>query len=72
LIGFDRPLHPRWIYETLLLAQPGQRLSELNKPFENIARELTGKKEKEKRGLFFSVAFCGIRTTAPGLEKSLF
>lgn len=48
MIGFDRPLHPRWIYETLLLAQPGQRLSELNKPFENIARELTGKEGKRK------------------------
>ena len=48
MIGFDRPLHPRWIYETLLLAQPGQRLSELNKPFEDIARELTGKEGKRK------------------------
>ena len=48
MIGFDRPLHPRWIYETLLLAQPGQYMSELNKPFESIARELTGKEGKRK------------------------
>ena len=48
IIGFDRPLHPRWIYETLLLAQPGQNMSELNKPFEGIARELTGKEGKRK------------------------
>ena len=48
MIGFDRPLRPHWIYETLLLAQPGQKLSELNKPFESIARELTGKEGKRK------------------------
>lgn len=48
MIGFDRPLRPHWIYETLLLAEPGQKLSELNKPFEAIARELTGKEGKRK------------------------
>lgn len=48
MIGFDRPLRPNWIYESLLLAEPGQKLSELNKPFENIARELTGKEGKRK------------------------
>ena len=48
MIGFDRPLRPHWIYETLLLAEPGQRLTELNIPFENIARELTGKEGKRK------------------------
>ena len=48
MIGFDRPLRPRWIYESLMLAQPGQRLSELNQPFEEIARELTGKEGKRK------------------------
>lgn len=48
MIGFDRPLRPYWIYETLLLAQPGQQLSELNLPFEQVARELTGKEGKRK------------------------
>lgn len=48
MIGFDRPIRPRWIYETLLLAEPGQKLSDLNKPFESIARELTGKEGKRK------------------------
>ena len=48
MIGFDRPLRPHWIYETLLVAEPGQKLSELNKPFESIARELTGKEGKRK------------------------
>lgn len=48
MIGFDRPLRPRWIYETLLMAQPGQKLSELNLPFEQVARELTGKEGKRK------------------------
>jgi|SRR5680860_111914 len=48
MIGFDRPLMPRWIYESLLLAEPGQKLSELNLEFEGIARELTGKEGKRK------------------------
>lgn len=48
MIGFDRPLRPRWIYESLLLARPGQQLSNLNKPFEGIAKELTGKEGKRK------------------------
>ena len=48
MIGFDRPLRPHWIYETLLVAQPEQKLSELNKPFESIAKELTGKEGKRK------------------------
>ena len=48
MIGYDRPLRPRWIYESLLIAKPGQRLSDLNKPFEGVARELTGKEGKRK------------------------
>ena len=48
MIAFDRPLRPRWIYETLQLAEPGQRLTELNLPFEGIATELTGKEGKRK------------------------
>ena len=48
MIGFDRPLRPQWIYESLVLVKPGQNLSELNKPFESIAKELTGKEGKRK------------------------
>jgi hypothetical protein len=48
MIGYDRPLRPRWIYESLMIAQPGQKLSDLNKPFESIAKELTGKEGKRK------------------------
>ena len=48
MIGFDRPLRPQWIYESLLMAQPGQKLSGLNLPFEQVARELTGKEGKRK------------------------
>jgi len=48
MIGFDRPVRPHWIYESLLLAKPGQEIAELNEPFEQIARELTGKEGKRK------------------------
>ncbi|MDN5313305.1 MAG: hypothetical protein PWQ68_2279 [Thermoanaerobacteraceae bacterium] len=46
IIGFDRPLRPEWIYETLLLVKPKQKIKDLSGPFENIARELTGKRGK--------------------------
>ena len=48
MIDFDRPLRPHWIYESLLLAEPGQKTTDLNIPFESIARELTGKEGKRK------------------------
>lgn len=48
MIGFDRPLRPRWIYDSLLLAEPGQKLTELSHAFEEIACELTGKEGKRK------------------------
>jgi hypothetical protein len=48
MIGFDRPIRPNWIYESLLLAEPGQKLSELSLPFESVAKELTGKEGKRK------------------------
>lgn len=48
MIGFDRPLRPHWIYESLLLATPDQKLIELNVPFERVAFELTGKEGKRK------------------------
>ena len=48
MIGFDRPIRPHWIYESLLMAESGQKLSELNIPFESVAKELTGKEGKRK------------------------
>ena len=45
---YDRPVRPRWIYESLLLAKPGQKMQELNEPFESIVTELTGKEGKIK------------------------
>lgn len=43
MIGFDRPLRPEWIHEIMSIVEPGQKLQLLNKPFESIATELTGK-----------------------------
>lgn len=43
MIGFDRPLRPEWIQKVMLIVEPGQKLQELNKPFESIAVELSGK-----------------------------
>ena len=45
---YDRPVRPRWIYESLLLATPGQKMQDLIEPFEGIVTELTGKEGKIK------------------------
>jgi hypothetical protein len=48
VIGFDRPLRPEWIYETLKMVEMGQKPIKYNKPFEDIAVELVGKEGKRK------------------------
>lgn len=48
MIGFDRPLKPRWIYELLNLVEDGKKSTIYNIPFENIASELIGKEGKRK------------------------
>lgn len=48
MIGFDRPLKPRWIYELLNLVEDGVNSTTYNIPFENIATELIGKEGKRK------------------------
>lgn len=48
MIGFDRPLKPRWIHELLNLVEDGVRSSAYNLPFEDIATELVGKEGKRK------------------------
>ncbi|MDM8535418.1 hypothetical protein QUF70_01555 [Desulfobacterales bacterium HSG17] len=48
MIGIDRPIRPRWIYETLKNLKPGERPTIFNEVFENIARELIGKEGKRK------------------------
>ena len=48
MIGFDRPLRPQWIYETLKMVEIGQKPIKYNKPFEDIAVELVGKEGKRK------------------------
>jgi hypothetical protein len=48
LIGFDRPLRPKWIYKTLKMVEIGEKPILYNKPFEDIAVELIGKEGKRK------------------------
>jgi len=48
LIGFDRPVKPEWIYETLKMVKVGEKASAYNEPFEEIAKELIGKEGKRK------------------------
>ena len=72
MIGFDRPLRPHWIYESLILAEPGQKLTELNLPFENIARELTGKEGKRKARTVLFRCFLRSESNATRARESLF
>lgn len=71
MIGFDRPLRPRWIYDTLLLAKPGQKLTELNLAFEEIARELTGKEGKRKARTVLFRCFLRDRANKARVRKNL-
>lgn len=48
MIGFDRPIRPEWIFKTLELAKPGQKLQDMKLPFEEIAWQLDGKEGKRK------------------------
>ena len=48
MIGFDRPIKPEWIYETLKLIKIGEKPSAYYKPFEDIVKELIGKEGKRK------------------------
>jgi len=48
MIGFDRPLKPRWIYEALQLWRPNTRLKEFYSDFNQIAHELSGREGKRK------------------------
>ena len=48
MIGFDRPLKPRWIHETLQLWRPGTPLRDFYKDFNQIVYELSGKEGKRK------------------------
>lgn len=71
MIGFDRPLRPHWIYESLLLAEPGQKMSELNIPFETIARELTGKEGKRKVRTVLFRCFLRDETNATRVKEQI-
>ena len=55
MIGFDRPLQPRWINESLLLAEPRQKLSELNQPFDEIARSYGAMQFLRLKGVEFTL-----------------
>lgn len=72
MIGFDRPLRPHWIYESLLMAEPGQNLTELNLPFENVARELTGKEGKRKARTVLFRCFLRSESNIRRAQESLF
>jgi hypothetical protein len=48
IIGFDRPLRPRWIHETLKVWKPNTPLRDLHEPFNGIVYELKGREGKRK------------------------
>jgi hypothetical protein len=48
MIGFDRPIRPEWIYNTLKLLKPGTKPEVFSLPFEDIVKELIGKEGKRK------------------------
>jgi hypothetical protein len=73
LIGFDRPLRPEWIYETLKILEVGKRPSLYNGPFEDIAKELVGKEGKRKaRTIIFRSFIYSLQDTKDIIQNNMF
>ncbi len=73
MIGFDRPLKPEWIYETLKMVKVGDKPSNYNEPFENIAKELVGKEGKRKvRTIIFRSFIYSFQKKRTLIEKNIF
>jgi len=71
LIGFDRPLRPAWIYDTLKLIEAGAPISSYNIPFEDIAKELTGKEGKRKvRTVLFRSFITSVQSAGRAVEQT--
>ena len=48
MIGFDRPIRPQWIHESLLLWRADTPLRDFHESFNQIAHELSGREGKRK------------------------
>lgn len=73
MIGFDRPLKPEWIYETLKMVKVGDKPSIYNEPFENIAIELVGKEGKRKvRTIIFRSFIFSFQKKRTAIENNIF
>jgi len=73
LIGFDRPLKPEWIFQTLSILQPGEKASVYNESFEEIAQELVGKEGKRKvRTVLFRSFVFSMQRSRYTIESNLF
>lgn len=58
MIGFDRPLKPRWIHEALQLWKPNTPLRKFYPDFNQIVHELSGREGKRKvRTVLFGYFF---------------
>jgi len=72
MIGLDRPLRPRWIYEFLNRLKIGDIPKRYNSVFEDIATELTGKEGKRKvRTIIFRSFIYSFQEKRAKIEKNL-
>lgn len=73
MIGFDRPVKPEWIFETLKLIEVGENPSIYNQPFEEIAKELVGKEGKRKvRTVIFRSFVFSFQEKRSKIENNIF
>ena len=73
MIGFDRPVKPEWIYETLKMVNIGEKPSVYNEPFENITKELVGKEGKRKvRTIIFRSFIYSFQEKRTIIENNIF
>jgi len=73
MIGIDRPIRSEWIHQILKIMEPGQKLSDYNASFENIAKQLLGKEGKKKaRTVIFRSFIHSVQTNTKTVEDSYF
>jgi len=73
MIGFDRPLKPEWIIQTLQLLEVGTTPAQYYEAFESIAKELVGKEGKRKvRTIIFRSFIYSLQNQTKTIENNPF
>lgn len=71
-MGYDRPLKPEWIFQTLRTIEPGRKPQEFYDMYNDIAVELTGKHGRRKtRTVLYRTFIYNFQETETIIEDNL-